>query len=155
MKFGHIDIPEGHVVVKTANSFVFVNIRPFLRYHLLISPIRITKTLRDMTEAETADLFNTGKVCMKALEFYAKDFTMTLQDGEAAGQTVPHVHIHLIPRLPNDLKVNNDIYRKGALECNYDDDDRVRLNRSFEEMSKEASYLREKFLPYFQQDQFK
>ncbi|ELQ75218.1 Diadenosine polyphosphate hydrolase, proteins of the histidine triad (HIT) family [Trachipleistophora hominis] len=148
MKFGQIDIPEEHIVAETASTFVFVNLRPFLKYHLLVSPIQPAISLRDMSEVQTADLFNTARICMKAFEFYAKDFTMTLQDGEAAGQTVPHVHIHLIPRLPDDLEVNNDIYRKGALECNYDGG-RDRPNRSYDEMAQEALYLKKKFYTYF------
>lgn len=32
------------------------------------------------------------------------------QDGPAAGQTVPHVHVHCLPRRPGDLKRNDDVY---------------------------------------------
>lgn len=31
MKFGQIDIPDSHIVLKTELSYVFVNIRPFLK----------------------------------------------------------------------------------------------------------------------------
>ncbi|KAE8540742.1 hypothetical protein D1P53_003106 [Cryptococcus gattii VGV] len=34
--------------------------------------------------------------------------TVSLQDGVAAGQSVPHVHIHLIPRHPTDYDGKND-----------------------------------------------
>lgn len=30
-------------------------------------------------------------------------FTIGINDGAAAGQTVPHLHIHLIPRYPGDV----------------------------------------------------
>lgn len=33
-----------------------------------------------------------------------------VQDGPAAGQTVPHVHIHVLPRRPGDFEKNDDIY---------------------------------------------
>lgn len=32
------------------------------------------------------------------------------QDGPQAGQSVPHVHIHCLPRRPGDFKRNDDIY---------------------------------------------
>lgn len=32
------------------------------------------------------------------------------QDGEAAGQSVPHVHIHCLPRKPGDFPRNDDVY---------------------------------------------
>ena len=33
-----------------------------------------------------------------------------LQDGPAAGQTVPHVHIHVLPRKLGDFEPNDKIY---------------------------------------------
>jgi diadenosine tetraphosphate (Ap4A) HIT family hydrolase len=35
---------------------------------------------------------------------------LVVQDGPAAGQTVPHVHVHCLPRRPGDLKRNDDVY---------------------------------------------
>ena len=35
-----------------------------------------------------------------------------MQDGPDAGQTVEHVHVHLIPRRPGDFKRNDDIYHE-------------------------------------------
>ena len=34
------------------------------------------------------------------------------QDGRDAGQTVEHVHVHVIPRRPGDFVNNDDIYRE-------------------------------------------
>lgn len=149
MKFSDIDIPDSQIVAETEHSFIFVNTRPFLKYHLLISPKRICKYLQELTEEETADLFNTARLCTKALSFYASDFSINLQNGEAAGQTVPHVHVHLLPRMENDLTFNNAIYTAGALEYNIDVESETRKNRSFEEMAEEATFLREKVLPFF------
>ena len=33
-----------------------------------------------------------------------------LQDGVHAGQSVPHVHVHVLPRRPGDFKSNDDVY---------------------------------------------
>lgn len=33
-----------------------------------------------------------------------------LQDGVHAGQSVPHVHIHVLPRRPGDFEKNDDVY---------------------------------------------
>lgn len=46
-------------------------------------------------------------------------FTVAVQDGPEAGQTVPHVHVHIIPRVKNDMGAGTDldeIYVKMAGE---------------------------------------
>ncbi len=66
---------------------------------------------------------------------------ITIQDGEDAGQTIEHCHIHLIPTnkkiLIEDLdKISNNILIYLI----------VRKDRTFEEMSKEAKIYQEVFL---------
>lgn len=45
-------------------------------------------------------------------------FTVAVQDGPDSGQTVPHVHVHVIPRSEGDLGTNppDEIYVKMANE---------------------------------------
>ncbi len=62
-----------------------------------------------------------------------------MQDGEAAGMSVYHVHIHVMPRRPGDFPVNDDVYR----EIEHDN----RKARSEEEMAAEAARLRLLFEP--------
>ena len=38
--------------------------------------------------------------------------TLAVQDGSDAGQTVEHVHVHLLPRRPGDFQKNDDVYEK-------------------------------------------
>ena len=40
----------------------------------------------------------------------ALKFTAYWQDGPQAGQTVPHVHIHVLPRRPGDFDKNDEVY---------------------------------------------
>lgn len=49
--------------------------------------------------------------CLKA-EATGWDYNrcMVVQDGAAAGQTIPHVHIHCVPRHFKDLEHNDEIY---------------------------------------------
>jgi len=39
-----------------------------------------------------------------------KSVALKSQDGPQAGQTVPHVHIHIIPRKAGDFEKNDEIY---------------------------------------------
>lgn len=58
---------------------------------VLCAPNRIVKKLTDLTDQETADLFNVAKNVQKLIEeFYGvTSSTISIQDGDEAGQTVP------------------------------------------------------------------
>lgn len=113
-KFQDMDIPPSQVFHRSKYSFAFVNHRPVLNGHVLISPIRVCKKYNELTDAEIADLMQTVKKVEKMLErIYDTDSTnIVIQDGQYAGQSVFHVHVHLLPRKPSDFGGNIDhIYR--------------------------------------------
>lgn len=138
MEFGDHWIPEEHIVKRTGHSFVFVNIRPFLPYHLLVTPIRKEDRLNGLTFDEYNDLMSLLKLTTTSLDSLGTSWTVILQDGEDAGQTVRHVHFHVIPRNKGDLSRNNDIYDKINVDIK-------RPDRKFEEMKEEADFLRSFF----------
>lgn len=82
--------------------------------HVLISPKRVVPRFADLTREELVDLWSLAQRVGPTLEDYlrADSLTLAIQDGPAAGQTVPHVHIHCLPRKFRDFKNNDDIYDK-------------------------------------------
>lgn len=46
-------------------------------------------------------------------------FYLQNQDGPEAGQTVPHVHIHIIPRKAGDFDNNDEIYDAVRIRCTF------------------------------------
>jgi len=113
--FGPAKVRGASVVYRTASSIVFVNKKPVQPGHLLVSPLRRnTKSLIDLTNAEITDLFTTVKLTEVFLlkEFDTDSCTISIQDGPAAGQTIDHLHVHLIPRQHGDFQNNDDIYRE-------------------------------------------
>jgi bis(5'-adenosyl)-triphosphatase len=59
----------------------------------------------DLTAAEVSDLFLTVQRVSRMVErvFKASALNIAIQDGVDAGQSVPHVHVHIIPRKNADL----------------------------------------------------
>ncbi|KAK1936284.1 putative bis(5'-adenosyl)-triphosphatase [Babesia divergens] len=110
--FGKIKLPSTQVFAVSRHSFAFVNIKPFMPGHSLVSPSRIVKRFKDMTAEELLDFNSMVQVVAEALElkYDGTASSIVIQDGEAAGQTIPHVHAHIIPRHFNDLERPDSIY---------------------------------------------
>jgi len=68
--------------------------------------------------------------------------TIAVQDGPDAGQTVKHVHVHVLPRKPGDFADNDDVYKQ--LE-KHDKNVRATEWRNDEDMAAEAAVLRKYF----------
>lgn len=114
-KFQDITIPHAQVFYRTRYSYAFVNHRPVLHGHVLVSPLRVCKKYKELSRAEASDLMLLVQKVERTLEhLYETDSTtITIQDGVDAGQSVFHVHVHLLPRKPTDFGGNIDkIYRE-------------------------------------------
>ncbi|EPS28212.1 hypothetical protein PDE_03158 [Penicillium oxalicum 114-2] len=97
---------------QTPLSFALVNLKPILPGHVLVSPRRVVPRVSDLTPAETSDLFLTVRRVGRMIEQYygAASLNIAVQDGVHAGQSVPHVHAHIIPRKPADLDPTDAVY---------------------------------------------
>ena len=89
----------------TPLSYALVNLKPLLPGHVLVSPRRIVPRFNDLSAAEVQDLFLTVQRVSRMVErvFGATSLNIAVQDGVDAGQSVPHVHAHIIPRKREDL----------------------------------------------------
>ena len=67
-----------------------------------------------MSSDEVTDLFQCVHRISPLLERAHKGtaLTIALQDGKDAGQSVEHVHVHVLPRKSGDFTHNDDIYEK-------------------------------------------
>ncbi|KAM0431790.1 hypothetical protein ACHAPT_005040 [Fusarium lateritium] len=123
IKFGPFEVTN-QVFFTTPYSFALVNLKPLIPGHVLVCPHAPHKRLTDLTPAETTDLFTTVQVIQRLLarayfpspEPEAGSFSVAVQDGADAGQTVPHVHVHVVPRTPDDMGAPDAVYVKMAGE---------------------------------------
>lgn len=84
----------------TALSYASVNLRPLVPGHVLVISTRKVPRLRDLTAAELEDLWLSVQRVQAIVNGVhgATANDIGLQDGPDAGQSVPHVHIHVLPR---------------------------------------------------------
>jgi diadenosine tetraphosphate (Ap4A) HIT family hydrolase len=71
--------------------------------HLLITPLRHVSSLWDLTEDEYTELFETARRLAVAQLSAPDGWNIGVNVGAAAGQTVMHAHLHLIPRHVGDV----------------------------------------------------
>jgi len=135
--FANLTIEPEVIFYETRNSYAFINLKPVTTGHILVTPKRVTQYYKDLTMEEVADLMTTVQTVQKMLVEYHQvvDCTISIQDGPLAGQTIPHVHVHVVPRRPGDFK-DDEIYKE--LENKVKD---VKP-RSKKEMSDEADVYR-------------
>ena len=62
LRFGPHVIKQGCVFWESKLSYAFVNIKPVLEGHILVSPKRVEPSLTNLTPQETSDLFQGGEM---------------------------------------------------------------------------------------------
>lgn len=87
-------------VYEDALTLAFMDIMPQANGHTLVIPKEAAETIFDLSpEALTATMLTAQKVAravQTALD--APGIVLAQINGKAAGQTVPHLHVHIIPR---------------------------------------------------------
>src|SRR6516165_3217407 len=76
----------------------FHDVNPQAPVHVLIVPKKVIATTDDLTEADEGIVGHLHLVAVKlAKEFgLSEGYRLVLNCGEGAGQTVPHLHLHLL-----------------------------------------------------------
>ena len=93
-------------LLETEVGFLIYDGFPVSDGHCLVVPHRVYADYFDSTEEEIVGLQALVVAAQKLLdEKYSPDgFNVGINCGEAAGQTVPHMHIHVIPRYKDDME---------------------------------------------------
>eukprot|EP00535_Pseudo-nitzschia_heimii_P001740 CAMPEP_0197191770 /NCGR_PEP_ID=MMETSP1423-20130617/23980_1 /TAXON_ID=476441 /ORGANISM="Pseudo-nitzschia heimii, Strain UNC1101" /LENGTH=198 /DNA_ID=CAMNT_0042644511 /DNA_START=265 /DNA_END=861 /DNA_ORIENTATION=- len=158
MRFGRFVIPEASVFCRSTRAAAFVNLRPIVEGHVLVVPRVIVPLLSDLGDEDYAALWGMVRTVQSTLKKAypgTTAFNVAVQDGRAAGQSVPHVHVHVLPRSGGDFDRNDDVYdaleawapteAMAASKPSTDmavPDDADRVDRTTQEMADEAALYR-------------
>jgi histidine triad (HIT) family protein len=116
-------------VYEDADCLAFMDIRPVTPGHLLVIPKRHAAYLSEMEPEECARLFSAAHklaAAVRASGLRCEGVNLHLADGEAAGQEIFHVHVHVFPRYAEDgfgFRFSPEYFRppdRRALEENAD-----------------------------------
>ena len=93
-----------HRVFENEHVLAFLDIRPLAEGHTLVLPKRTVASLEELTPDEAAELGRQLVVLARRIVAAtgAEAYNVLLNNGQAAGQEVPHVHFHIIPRRTGD-----------------------------------------------------
>ncbi|KAG5275251.1 hypothetical protein AALO_G00145290 [Alosa alosa] len=146
LRFGQHVIKASAVFLQTELSFALVNRKPVVPGHVLVCPLRPVERFRDLRPDEVADLFSMTQRVASVVEkhFCGTSLTIAMQDGPEAGQTVKHVHVHVLPRKTGDFERNDSVYDE-LQKHDKENEDVPSKWRTEEEMAAEASALRKLF----------
>lgn len=100
------EIPS-HTLYEDEKYKVILDVGPATKGHALILPKNHYANLYELPEEDAAEVFKLAKKMMIHMtdKLGCDGFNIVQNNGETAGQTVYHFHMHLIPRYKNDGEI--------------------------------------------------
>ncbi|MFQ3246274.1 MAG: histidine triad (HIT) family protein [Arenicella sp.] len=86
-------------VYEDDQTLAFMDIMPQAEGHTLVIPKEAAVTIHDLSDDAAANLIKKVKLVANAVKkgLNADGITLFQLNGEPAGQTVPHIHFHILP----------------------------------------------------------
>ncbi len=111
------------MIINNELAWAFPTNIPIVPGHILIAPVRCISYFEDLTAQEKDAIWELRDKLKTALTkaFGAEGFHYAWNEGEVAGQSVRHFHLHMIPRKKGDAGVveyepRKFFYRPGSRE---------------------------------------
>ncbi len=124
------EIPA-HKVYEDEHTLAFMDVMPQSDGHTLVIPKVFAETVFDLSPDALKNLIGvTQHIATAAKTAFAADGVTLMQfNGAAAGQTVPHVHFHIIPRYTGkSLQAHGRSMADNALLAQHAEQLRAALN---------------------------
>ena len=90
------------IILETEHSLAFLDAFPLTKGHSLVIPKKHYEKIQEIPQKENADLFETVRKVIAKVDKLTDATLVAVHNGKKSGQEVPHVHVHLIPRSPED-----------------------------------------------------
>ena len=97
------DVPS-HTVYESETARAFLDVNPLARGHTVVVPRDHYERVDDVPDEVAGGLFRAVTAVVGAVEAAvdAPASTVAFNNGEAAGQEIPHTHCHVVPRFAGD-----------------------------------------------------
>ena len=91
-------------VYEDQKFLAFLDVNPRAVGHCLVIPKKHAVTLSDLPQEDAGSMFQIVRHLAKTIleRMGAKGYNIGSNNGEVAGQAVPHLHVHIIPRYDTD-----------------------------------------------------
>jgi len=87
---------------ETKYSVSFLDAFPLASGHVLVIPKDHHEKIQDMSISENTDLFSLVHEMVSNVDKITGSTLVAIHNGKEAGQEIPHVHVHLVPRSNDD-----------------------------------------------------
>ena len=94
--------PDAHIIFEDAISLAFLDHRPLFPGHCLLIPKQHYETLIDLPEKLIGPLFTNAQFLSKNIQETMKAEGSFVAMNNVVSQSVPHFHIHIVPRSRGD-----------------------------------------------------
>lgn len=119
-KLANKDIPT-NIIYEDDRFTVILDASPATKGHALILPKNHAANIYELPDEDASSVFVLAKKLATKMTkiLHCDGFNIVQNNGEVAGQTVFHFHMHLIPRYKGDK--NDDILKYTPLELSDDE----------------------------------
>ena len=90
------------ILKETSNSISFLDAFPLAKGHVLVIPKNHHQKIQELSHEENTDLFSLVHLMVSKVDSLTGATLVAVHNGKEAGQEVPHVHVHLVPRSADD-----------------------------------------------------
>jgi ATP adenylyltransferase len=105
------------LIHKSAHAGLAVNLYPYNPGHLLLFPLRHVTDIRKLSGEERRDMDDSLDMALAALDslYGPAGYNIGYNMGLAAGASIEHLHLHIIPRYPREIGIAELLAGKRVL----------------------------------------